>query len=779
MANSGATTPTDHQEAVSRVKSLDARATPALYRANAFRITGLPVDATARDIARRRERLQAREKLGIAVAQVNGVFRLEPPPDAHAIQEAEHRLRDPERRLVEEFFWFWPMEGGSSRQDEALAALQQGDIGTAAAHWMRQESQRDGGVPTHNLAVLAHLAALDLEHLAQNRPLTDRERQRRDTYWEDAFGRWKALLNQEAFWSRLTTRIRELDDPSLTTGISRRIHSTLPLALLAINAQLALNAAEQQDSSEAQRHLRLMRTGGFETPAVDQALREAADPLRERIQTICKTAEADANADPVHADQVTRRLVDQTHPLLSALDTLLPAGHTLRDASHDEVALCALTCQVSFGNKTENWTVSLELLEMALPVAVSESARERLKENIRIVKDIAKQRNGWCGEGYWELPPSVLTILEKARENVKARRWDDAISILVKLLMEQSEVQIDESGERPIRQALAFCLKLRAVDRVNVADLSDREVLKRAVELSGEDLLLAEELDPHNDAVKENLTQLRRLATNGNVSLGSARRCRIRLGLMSVPELILCAIDSDSSIAQAAKETLERIDRNWTTSEEAKRAVVVVKAKLKDRNGTVRRAAAQLLKKIDPDGAREAATTHHWRRTLAFAAPIAVLLLAVFGRAWFELPGGDLIGQLSEKLSVLVSPDPTVSQELTDSTTAPASEPSPPAQDRPMEGNSDLAPEPSEQQGSEQDKPQNTDSTLSNTTLDNQETINRYVKLGYAFHERAEYDKAIEMFSRVIIIEPDNAEALRGSRQAYEAKAIEERLRVR
>lgn len=356
-----------------------------LYRVNAFRVAGLPVGATARDMLRQAEKLKVMEKLG-GGTPCGGPLSLDPAPDSDAMREAMQRLHDPERRLVDEFFWFWPHQLGQSKSDEALAALGRGDVKAAAEIWAKQENYHsDSNVSMHNLAVLSHATALDLEHVTLTKPLLDEQKKQRDLCWQQAFQRWKILLQHEGFWSRLTARIRDLDDPRLTTGTARRMQVSLPLALLSINAQLAVRAAERGDTTEAKRHLQIMSTWG-EEDVVEEALRRAVQPIRERIKTLCKAAEPEADGDPVHADGVTRRLLEQARPLLGVLDALLPAGNPTRDGAHDEVALRALACQIQFGNKTENWKVSLELLEQTLPIAASESARGRIEENIKTVK---------------------------------------------------------------------------------------------------------------------------------------------------------------------------------------------------------------------------------------------------------------------------------------------------------------------------------------------------------------------------------------------------------
>ena len=113
----------------------------AVYRRNAFRITQLAVDATPREITRQTEKLRLLEKLG-GGARAAGGLGLDPPPDQDAVREALQRLRDPERRLVDELFWFWPQALGQATSDPALQALERGDVAGAARQWLTRE--RDG-----------------------------------------------------------------------------------------------------------------------------------------------------------------------------------------------------------------------------------------------------------------------------------------------------------------------------------------------------------------------------------------------------------------------------------------------------------------------------------------------------------------------------------------------------------------------------------------------------------------------------------------------------------
>src|SRR5207249_3086991 len=95
-----------------------------IYRRNAFRVLGFSVTTTARDLAKRQSKLKIMEALGRSVAaECGAVMPLVPPPSEAAISKARQRLDDPETRIFDEFFWFWPMDWGRPDADEGLRLL--------------------------------------------------------------------------------------------------------------------------------------------------------------------------------------------------------------------------------------------------------------------------------------------------------------------------------------------------------------------------------------------------------------------------------------------------------------------------------------------------------------------------------------------------------------------------------------------------------------------------------------------------------------------------------
>jgi flagellar motor protein MotB len=153
---------------------------PGLYRDNAFRVTGLAVDATPRDIRRRSDRLRMMNRLGTGQDDEPVLLPPGEPVDAEAYEQAVQRLRDPVCRLVDELFWFWPVGG----TDPAMDALRRGETDEAARIWRDSSS----AVAAHNLAVLTHVRALE-----DGGP------------WERAFAHWRAVVDDDRVTWRTTT----------------------------------------------------------------------------------------------------------------------------------------------------------------------------------------------------------------------------------------------------------------------------------------------------------------------------------------------------------------------------------------------------------------------------------------------------------------------------------------------------------------------------------------------------------------------------------------------
>jgi hypothetical protein len=361
-------------------------AAPDIYRINAFRISGLNVNASTREISNQIQKNQMLEKYGGKLDNHKSPFPIEPPPDVDKLRQALHRLRDPETRIIDEFFWFWPHSIDNAIKDNALEALSRNDIKSAEKLWINYEATlTESNVSRHNLAVLSHLLALDIE--LNGASLKEEDIKNRDKYWKNTYKRWKLLLEHEGFWSRLTARVRQIDDPRLTTGFVKRLRESLPYAILQINAFLALKAAEAGNKSETSRQISLMNNSGFGKEDVSTVLKDVVSPLRNRIKITCKSYSDEEYPDPKMELAACNKLLEQTMPILNTIHSLLPDDNTIKEGAFDEVALTGVSMAISYANATEDWESVIPVFEELKKIVIGESASNRVERNYEIFKN--------------------------------------------------------------------------------------------------------------------------------------------------------------------------------------------------------------------------------------------------------------------------------------------------------------------------------------------------------------------------------------------------------
>lgn len=356
-----------------------------IYSINAFRVLQVSVVASAREIASHIRKLDLEEKLEHNM-QEEGIYPLVPPPDGYSRRLAAQRLNDPVSRIIDEIFWFWPINSNKAEdEDIALTALKQGTIQSAVSIWESNEAKgSDSIMSAHNLAILNHITALDLENVATVQPLTQEQiKQKRDS-WEQALLKWKAVINSDDFLHWMMARAHEIGDRRLSIDNIKKIREDLPAKLLSINAVLAREAALAGDKDIASYHIALMIASCFNRPVVDEAMRCVAAPIRERIDIICVNTDYEVKEAPQNANKVINRIMDEISQLLITLDTLLPEEHPTRESAHDEIALLMKRSQIAYVNATEDWRNVPKLLNKALTIAASESVRQNIKDFIEI-----------------------------------------------------------------------------------------------------------------------------------------------------------------------------------------------------------------------------------------------------------------------------------------------------------------------------------------------------------------------------------------------------------
>lgn len=365
-------------------ESLLVYAVPEIYRLNAFRVTQLPVSATQREVTRQIDKISMAEKVGVAVDVRDGLMPLTVAPDSDALRSAIERLRDPDERLVDEFFWFWPLEDGGGA-DAALSALAIEGAAAAAQLWQsaaRRSGHQAATVALHNLAILAHVTVLDAELDERDGKLSETRRRELEALWSTAFRRWRELLESDAVWSIVLQRAAGVGDPRLVASDVVALYMTLPEALATVSARLGVAFFDAGQWEACKRVFTQLHNSELPAQAVERAAREALAPARARLKANLDSVEKKPEGAPRETLVAAGRLLEQSEPLLVLIDMALPEGDATRVGLHDDLALTVMSMTVSYVNESEDFRSSIPWLERAVSIAEGEAALDRIVENM-------------------------------------------------------------------------------------------------------------------------------------------------------------------------------------------------------------------------------------------------------------------------------------------------------------------------------------------------------------------------------------------------------------
>ena len=310
-----------------------------LFATNSFRILGLPVEATVREVSKQAEKLKQMEQLGLAAEGMGRAFPLNPPPSFDQVREAIQRLKDPEKRLIDEFFWFWPQQFGQSNSDPAIQALFAGDSQTAIQIWNVKESDpTDGVAATHNLAVMWHLTALESETRIADSQANFEARSKLDAKWANAFKFWERVVADDRLWDNLNGRVREVNDVRITTGFTYRMRRSLPEALFKINGELALEYAEAGQVELARIHGRYLQEAGHGWADAQKTAELVLGPLARRLKEHARLAKQRSVTLPREGGAVAEELATLAAGSVNTFDLVCGPNSRFRNELFDEIA---------------------------------------------------------------------------------------------------------------------------------------------------------------------------------------------------------------------------------------------------------------------------------------------------------------------------------------------------------------------------------------------------------------------------------------------------------
>ena len=456
-----------------------------IYRENTFRITGLPVDASEKEIKKHVDKLKMMEELGYGQGANPAAFALDPPPSVDQIREAMQRLKEPEHRLVDEFFWFWPKEFGKSANDPAIQAILAGDSGTAYDIWTRLETSSDHDyIAWHNIAVMMHLVALDWTHYHFSSEVDEERESKIKSYWKESFSRWEKIATDDRVWDALKARIRSLDDPRLTTGFARRMREAFPGALDKINAEVALRFAEQGRTDWAKTHIDYMNETHQGLDDVEKTAELVLTPIRNRIMHHIKAAKGECDKKPENGADIAGKLIEKCISLQIIFELFHGSDSHHKTELFDDVATTILNCLIAYVNKTKDNESFVAKIKECLQFATGMDVRQRIQTSIDIGEGNIR---GKALEPFY----AELKKIQDSKAKAELRFRQIKLQMMPRLLA-LTEAEGDQSSlTNEMSDSIAIVLRQISIDAHN--DEEDFETSLKAIEMAAK-LVKATEL---------------------------------------------------------------------------------------------------------------------------------------------------------------------------------------------------------------------------------------------------------------------------------------------
>ncbi|MEJ3747866.1 hypothetical protein WEI85_31810 [Actinomycetes bacterium KLBMP 9797] len=325
------------------VASLRELAGSELYRRNAFRVTGLPVEVDRRTARQRQQQLTAALRVG---ADVDWRGTSATSEDVRAAFDVV--LGDPRRRLVHEVFAEWGAPDGCGCPS--------------------------GVHHDHDAAVRAHAAALEV---APADLLAATASGAVPGQWTAAASGWTRTLRSASFWRHLRHRVERLDDRQLNAGTVDELRAELPMALVRPLLGLAVSAAYPAPLRK--------NLNEWPVPAGERArlVEEAAEPLYAELESAVR--DLHVRLDSGDADEVVTEMRARVLPVLARLDGIAPHGQHRRTATaQDKVAVLLNNCALARNRETGRYEEKVKgWLAKAEKLATDPETQRRVRENLR------------------------------------------------------------------------------------------------------------------------------------------------------------------------------------------------------------------------------------------------------------------------------------------------------------------------------------------------------------------------------------------------------------
>lgn len=367
---------------------------PDLYERNPFNVLNLPVDATAKDIRRRKEDIEAAFDAGTEAAEFANILpgdESRKTPTRAEVDDLFTTLENPEKRIAYALFWFWPEDMGSVGREANRKRVRNpnGAFGhhEVVAVWDRDARLPDGSTSTqfisrHNLAVFHHMMGLAYELELKSIPPTDA-----DTpdyvhgYWRSSIYWWNEIAGEPDFWRHVSELVSALDDPRVDYQFARALRDQFAFAFDQINVELAIDFAKTGRETDAKRQVEYMKLSQPDSDDVEGTFDDAFAGLLRQTEAVVNSARDEARKHPEEGLKKANEILSQTAEPLRVSRIVFDKGAPIRDSIVTTIFAGVRSCLIAYGNATEDWDNCIDLTRKLETIAETDNQRNTVKKD--------------------------------------------------------------------------------------------------------------------------------------------------------------------------------------------------------------------------------------------------------------------------------------------------------------------------------------------------------------------------------------------------------------
>jgi len=350
-----------------------------LIHQNPFRVLGLPVTSTDKEIAKRIGEISLYAEMGKPMEyDVDHYFSTKPIRSEESVKEAKQSIEQPFNKLFHSLFWFW--EGVKNTADEmAFSELKRGNVDKALRFWEKEVKK---GVNSKNKSNRQNLATL-LLGLAQEGGVLNKE------YYFNSLsisGEFLASGDLEKFSNQVLGAKHNVE---LTETVNHYVDEMVSIT-------------NQYLGKRKSKHKVTVKEALDNFSSYPDSIRSDIERkfIGENIYNIEKQTEIandNRNKDATKSNKTGFELFENTKEDIKKLNLVLSKSNLKYQLIADKLAEEILQCGVSYFNEfyeseIEAGDEALKLAYYAKEIAIGNDPIDKINENIDIFKSYIKDK---------------------------------------------------------------------------------------------------------------------------------------------------------------------------------------------------------------------------------------------------------------------------------------------------------------------------------------------------------------------------------------------------